>query len=137
MKLNSSKLPIDRYVYERGGATCPDFGQVCAQAEPKSRPITRAKFFIEKPPKAYENDMNLLIFLDLTYNPCKNVKFCSLQGKNVKFFLIFTYNQGKIFLILPITRGATCIPSPHWELPPPLVCIFAEVSYAVDREGKI
>ena len=49
--------------------------------------------------------MNLLIFLDLTYNPWKNVKFCSLQGKNVQFFLIFTYSQGKIFLILPITRG--------------------------------
>ena len=65
--------------------------------------------------------MNLLIFLDLTYNPCKNVKFCYLQGKNVQFFLIFTYNQGKIFLTLPITwgRGGTCIPSLHWVLPPP------------------
>ena len=39
--------------------------------------------------------MNLLIFLHLTYKPCKNFKF----------FLIFTYNQGKVFLILPITRG--------------------------------
>ena len=63
--------------------------------------------------------MNLLIFLDLTYNPCKNVKFCSLQVKNVQFFLIFTHNQGKIFLILPVTRGGgTCIPSLHWEFPP-------------------
>ena len=34
--------------YEGEGATCPDFGWVCASAEPKSRPITRAKFFIEK-----------------------------------------------------------------------------------------
>ena len=39
--------------------------------------------------------MNLLISLDLTYNPCKNLKFYSLQGQNVKIFLIFTYNQGK------------------------------------------
>ena len=27
---------------------CPDFGQVCAPAEPKSRPIIWEKFFIEK-----------------------------------------------------------------------------------------
>ena len=41
--------------------------------------------------------MNLLIFLDLTYNP------------------------GNAFLILPITQGGgggTCIPALHWELPP-------------------
>ena len=50
--------------------------------------------------------MNLLISLDLTYNPGKNFKFYSLQGQNFKIFLIFTYNQGKVFLILPITRGA-------------------------------
>ena len=62
--------------------------------------------------------MNLLIFLDLTHNPGKNLKFYSLQGKNVQIFLIFTYNQGKIFLILPITQGGTCIPSLYWELPP-------------------
>ena len=49
----------------------------------------------------------------------QNVKFCSLQGKNVQFFLIFNFNQGKIILILPITWGDTCIPSLHWELPPP------------------
>ena len=49
--------------------------------------------------------MNLLIFLDLTYNPCKNFKSYSLQGQNVQIFLIFTYNQGGIFLILPITQG--------------------------------
>ena len=48
--------------------------------------------------------MNLLIFLYLTYNPRKNFKFYSLQGQNVKNFLIFTFNQG-IFFILPITRG--------------------------------
>ena len=47
--------------------------------------------------------MILLIFLDLTYNPCKSFKFYSLQGQNVQIFLIFTYNQGKIFLILFIT----------------------------------
>ena len=49
--------------------------------------------------------MNLLIFLDLTNNPGKNFKFYSLQGQNFKIFLIFTYNQGKVFLILPITWG--------------------------------
>ena len=38
--------------------------------------------------------------------------------KNDKFFLIFTKNQGKIFLILPITGGGTCMPSLHWESPP-------------------
>ena len=49
--------------------------------------------------------MNLLIFLDLTYNLGKNLKFHSLQGQNFKIFLIFTYNYGKVFLILPITPG--------------------------------
>ena len=46
----------------------------------------------------------LLIFLDFTYNPWKNLKFYSLQGQNVPNFLLFTNNQGKIVLILPITR---------------------------------
>ena len=46
--------------------------------------------------------MNLLIFLDLTYNPCNNFKFYYFHGQNVQIFLTFTYNQGKIFLILPI-----------------------------------
>ena len=49
--------------------------------------------------------MNLLIFFDLTYNPCKNFKFYSLQAQNFKISLIFTYNQGKVLLILLITRG--------------------------------
>ena len=30
-----------------GGTTCPDFRQVFAPAEPKSRPITRAKFLMK------------------------------------------------------------------------------------------
>ena len=66
--------------------------------------------------------MNLLIFLDLSYNPCKNFNFLLPQGQNVQIFLIFTYNQGKIFFILPITQGGgggggegACIPSLHWE----------------------
>ena len=63
--------------------------------------------------------MNLLIFLDLTYNPCKNVQFCSLQGKNVNFFLIFTSNQSKIFLILPITGGAHVYLVSIGSCPPP------------------
>ena len=50
--------------------------------------------------------MNLLIFLDITYNPGINFRFYSLQGQNFKIFLIFTYNQDKVFLILPITLGA-------------------------------
>ena len=67
--------------------------------------------------------MNLLIFLDLTYNPCKNFKFYSLQGQNLKIFLIFIYNQGKVFLILPITRGGGVIYtwSPLGVAPLPLV----------------
>ena len=64
--------------------------------------------------------MNVLIFLDLTYNPGKKFKFYSLQGQNFKIFLIFTYNQDKVFLILPITQGGggTCISSLQWESPP-------------------
>ena len=84
-----------------GGGNLPRFWVGMCPAEPKSRPITRANFFI----KSHKNGMNLLIFLDLTYNPCKNFKFYSLQGQNVQIFLIFTCNQGKFFLILPITRG--------------------------------
>ena len=63
--------------------------------------------------------MNLLIFLDLTYNLGINFKFYSLQGQNFKIFLTFTYNQGKVFLILPITEGGGGggIPGLHWELP--------------------
>ena len=64
--------------------------------------------------------MNLLIFLDLTYNPGKIFKFYSLQGKNFKIFLIFTYNQGKVFLILPITRGAHVYLVSIGSCPPPL-----------------
>ena len=75
---------------EGGGSTGPDFGQVCVLAEPKSRPITWEKFFIEKHQK--------LIKVTRIY--------CSLQVQNVQIFLIFIYNQSKIFLILPITRGA-------------------------------
>ena len=78
---------------------------MCPGRTRKSRPITRAKFIIEKPPKTYENDMNLPIFLDLTYNPCMS-NFAILKGKMSSFFLISTHNQGKIFLILPITWGA-------------------------------
>ena len=57
--------------------------------------------------------MNLQIFLDLTYNPCKNFKFYTHQGNNVQIFLIFNYNQGNIFLTLPITGL-------HCEFPPAL-----------------
>ena len=84
--------------------------------------------------------MNLLIFLDLTYNPGRNFKFYSLQGQNFKIFLIFTYNQGKVFLILPITQGAhvylvstgSCFPPP----PLPLLLIIlaaAKISETISR----
>ena len=60
--------------------------------------------------------MNLLSFLDLAYKPRQNLKLYSPQGQNLKIFLIFTYNQGKVFLILPITLGrGTCIPGLHWK----------------------
>ena len=35
----------------------------------------------------------------------KIFKFYYLQGQNLNIFLIFTQNQDKIFLILPITGG--------------------------------
>ena len=115
-------------------------------AETKSRPIIRAKFFIEKPPKTYKNDMNLQIFLDLTYNPCKNSKFYFLQVQNLKMVLIFTYNQDKVFLILPITpgrgggeggEGGTCIPgvmflSGQVRFRVLLLAIVLEVTFCVD-----
>ena len=46
--------------------------------------------------------MNLLIFLDLTDNQHAKISNFTLQGQNVQIFLSFTYNQGKIYLILPI-----------------------------------
>ena len=62
--------------------------------------------------------MNLVIFLDLTYISCKNFKFYSFQGQNVQILLIFTYNEGKIFLTLSITQGGhTSLPGLHWLLP--------------------
>ena len=112
----SSHQQFCRSVKREGGGAV--FRYVCGRAEPKSRPITRAKFFIQKPPKTYKNGMNLLIVWDLTYNRGKNFKFCSLQGQNFKLFLIFTYNQGKVFLILPITRGAHLYVVSIWSCPP-------------------
>ena len=41
--------------------------------------------------------MNLLIFLDLAYNPCKSFKFYSLQGQNVKTFHILPITRAKFF----------------------------------------
>ena len=56
---------------------------VCALVEPKSGPITRARFFIEKTPKTCKNDNNLLVSLNPSYNLCKHFKFYSLQGQNI------------------------------------------------------
>ena len=80
--------------------------------------------------------MNLLIFLDLTYNPGKNFKFYFLQGQNFRIFLIFTYNQGKVFLILPITRGHMYTWSPLGVPPLPLLLIIlaaAKISETISR----
>ena len=82
-------------VFQARGANLPRFWVGMYPSKTKSRPIARARFFIEETPKTYKNDMNVLIFLDLIYNLCKNF--------NVQFFHIFTCNQGKIFLILPVT----------------------------------
>ena len=49
--------------------------------------------------------MNLLIFFDLTNNRHATISNFTLQGQNVQMFLSFTYNQGKIYLILPIIPG--------------------------------
>ena len=46
--------------------------------------------------------MNLLLSLDLTYAKMSN--FALFKGK-CPIFSYFTHNQGKIFLILPITQG--------------------------------
>ena len=57
----------ENYAHLRGGGggggrgDLPDFGYVCTQAEPNSRPLTLVKFSL----KTYENDTNLLIFLHL------------------------------------------------------------------------
>ena len=67
--------------------------------------------------------MNLLIFLDLTYNPDINFKFYSLQGQNFKIFLIFTYNQ-ESFLDFTYYPGGTCIPGLHWEFHPVITAIL-------------
>ena len=49
--------------------------------------------------------MNLLIFLDLAIILAKISNSTLTRGKMSEFLLFFSYNQGKIFLILPITRG--------------------------------
>ena len=89
------------------GANLPRFWVGTCPVEPKSVPITWAKFFIKKTPKTYKNDKNLLISLDLfKLQPLQ--KFQSLLSSRAKYsiFFIFTYNRGKISLILPSTRGA-------------------------------
>ena len=69
--------------------------------------------------------MNLLIFLHLTYKPCKNFKFFLIftynQGKVVLILPIFTYNQGKVFLTLPITPGAHIYLVSIGSCPPPSI----------------
>ena len=72
-----------------GGQLAQILGRYVPWQNQKVDPITRAKFFIEKPPKTYENDMNLLIFLDLTYNPCKMSNFALFKGKMSNFFLFY------------------------------------------------
>ena len=57
--------------------------------EPKSVPIICVKFFIEKTPKTYKNDKNLLISLDLfKLQPVQKciTKYTLLKGKIFDFF---------------------------------------------------
>ena len=62
--------------------------------------------------------MNLLIFLDLSYNPCKNFKFYSLQ--NVQMFLILPIIRAKSrFYLLPGGHMHTSSPL-EVASPPPL-----------------
>ena len=79
------------------------------------------KSYIEKKTKTYKNYMNLLIFLDLSYNLCKNFKFSSLQWQNVQhlqIFLFFAFDQGKILLIQPITWAVQMYTWSSLEVPP-------------------
>ena len=63
--------------------------------------------------------MNLLVFLHLSYDPCTDFKFYSVQGQNVQIFPIFTYNQGQNFLDFTYYWRRTSISGPHWEFSPP------------------
>ena len=76
--------------------------------------------------------MNLPIFLDLSYNPFKKLKFYSLQGQNFQIFLVITYDQGKIFFILPITRGHMFTWSPLGVPLPSLVAYMINMSSTCD-----
>ena len=96
-----------------GGGKLPRFWVGMSPSSTKKHSHKAGKIFHSKTPKTYKNDRNLLIFLDLSYNPCTNLIFYSLQAQILHiFFLIFTYKnkncqncQGKIVLILPITLG--------------------------------
>ena len=64
---------------KRAGQSCADMigdvfsevqlGQVCAPAEPKSRRCKPGQNFSLK---KHQNSIKILIFLDLSRNPCKN-----------------------------------------------------------------
>ena len=74
VRLNSNFEPAQERRGGGEGGLSEILGRYVPRQNQKSRPITLAKCFIEYTPKTCENDMNLLIFLDLRYNPCKNLK---------------------------------------------------------------
>ena len=62
-----------------GEGSLPKFWVGMCPGRTKKYTHNLGKIFIEKSPKTYKNDMNLLLFFDLTYNLCKSLKFYYLQ----------------------------------------------------------
>ena len=95
--------------------------------------------------------MNLLIFLDLTYNPCKKFKFYSLQGQMSKFFLFlpitranfldFTYYPGRAHVYL-VSIGSCPPPPPrrgeHFSVPilNPFFCLSISNLFHLSIKGR-
>ena len=71
--------------------------------------------------------MNLLIFLDLTYNPWRNLKFCSLQGKNANFFLFLPITGVHFFDFIYYTEGHIYTLSAMGVQPPPIVTTMSDL----------
>ena len=122
------KLSVPRHRRRQFCVTCeerhlPRFWVGMCPVEPKSVPITWAKCFVEKTPKTYKNDKNLLISLDLfKLQPVQ--KFQSLLSSRAKYsivlFLRISGAKFSWFYLLP--GGGTSISGLHWELLPPVTC---------------